>query len=117
MFHLILIESVTKLYESECFPVVNSYVWHIRFFQAVKIVGKMLELLIVLIVIKRQDRYAIIYIEGKAEATVIYDQHILHVSIIKNSQILDVPKWSWDAVLSVQSSLEDLIVWINKIKY
>ena len=76
----------------------------------------MFQLLILITVIERKYRNTIVDIEGKAEAAIVNDEDIFQIMILEDMQILDVAERCWNAVLSVESRLEDLFPRIQKVK-
>jgi len=76
----------------------------------------MFQFLILITVIERKYRNTVVDIEGKAEAAIVNDENIFQIMILEDMQILDVAERRWNAVLSVESHLEDLFLRIQKVK-
>lgn len=76
----------------------------------------MAELFVFWVVKEGQDRDPIINIEGKAEGTVIYYNHVFEVAVANDAQVLDQPVVSLYAVLPVKSRIEDLCIWVDEVQ-
>ena len=69
--------------------------------------------LVALLVVKWDDRDAIIDLVGKWVYTIVNYNHVFHLTISDDTEVFDIVAFrSLNAVLSVQSILEELILWI-----
>ena len=81
--------------------------------QAVKIVDEMHHFFILLIIIERNDRNAIIDLECKTIYTVVNDDYVLEVPVLEDPKIFDiVPLLSKEAMLSIEAMSYELVIWI-----
>jgi len=87
-----------------------------RFLKAVEIVPQMLQFLILSVIVERQDRYAVVDVEGKAQSTIVHDDHVFQISIFNDSQIFDEAILCLNAVLSVKSTRKYLIIRVYMVQ-
>jgi hypothetical protein len=71
---------------------------------------------VVEVVKKGQYGDTIVHVEGKAESAVVNDGHVFHFPVRYNSQILDQSELSIDAMLSVESCGEYLIIGVQIVE-
>jgi len=68
---------------------------------------------ILLIIIERNDRNAIINLECKTIYTVVNDDYVLEVPVLEDPEIFDiVPLLSKEAMLSIEAMSYELVIWI-----
>ena len=73
------------------------------------------EHLLVLIVVahKRRNGNAIGEVEAKGENRIVYDDQVLEVPVHDNVEVLHEETVDKNAVISVESFLEELLLWID----
>ena len=68
---------------------------------------------ILLIIVERNDRNAIIDLECKTIYTVVNDDYVLEVPVLEDPEIFDiVPLLSKEAMLSIEAMSYELVIWI-----
>ena len=72
-------------HQSKRFVVVSPHVIDMDLSKTVKVVRKVLQFLVLFVIIKRQYRNSIADVEGETQSVVIYDKHVLNLSIFDDS--------------------------------
>ena len=74
-----------------------------------------MELVVLWVIPERDDRNAIVYLKAEAVDSVVDEENVLQVKVIKDSQILDVNASSGilDAWISVETVMNDWVVRID----
>lgn len=76
----------------------------------------MKHLLILLVSVEGNDRNTVINLEREGKDRVVNDNEIFEISVFDDPQVLYVVAFlSLDAVVSVQSVLKVVVVWVNVI--
>lgn len=77
----------------------------------------MLELVVQLVMLERNDWDAIAQLQAKTVDGVVNQDHILQVYVFDNSQVLDVNIIScFDTAIPIESMLEKFSSWVNIVK-
>lgn len=75
------------------------------------------QLFIILLPHVRLDRYSVFQLIGKRNDGVVNKNDVFDISIFDDSEVFDVHSMHRvDAVLPVQSVLDDLAVWVDKVE-
>ena len=104
-----------QLVELECFSVLFADVFARG--EAVQVENEMEHFFVARFMVEGDDWYAVVYLIGEGIDWVVYDDHVLHVSVCYDPQVLHViPFGSLDAVLPVHAILEELVFWVDIVE-
>ena len=94
-----------------------SNVEDVRFMQAAKVEGEVLQLFILRVIKEWKDRDAVVEVQAEAETRVVYYDHVPQVPIGNDPEILDLSIWRRDAMVSVQSFIKYLVSRVQIVKH